>query len=92
MSQNALRDEPCSIKQVVVVYRQAGLSVAWSWIFFGLLQPGWAFVEIVILWLAITAKVRAFFQRSGLAGWLLVPYLVWVSFATALNFAIWQLN
>ena len=71
---------------------QLALNVAWSWIFFGLHQPGWAFVEIVILWLAIAATTRAFFQRSKLAGWLLVPYLAWVSFAAVLNFAIWRLN
>lgn len=71
---------------------QLALNVAWSWIFFGLHQPGWAFVEIVILWAAIAATLRAFFQRSQLAGWLLAPYLAWVSFAAVLNFAIWRLN
>ncbi len=55
-------------------------------------QPGWAFVEIVILWLAIVATTIAFFRRSQNAGWLLVPYLAWVSFAAVLNFAIWRLN
>ena len=71
---------------------QLVLNVAWSWIFFGMHQPGWAFVEIVILWLAIAATTWAFFRRSQLAGWLLVPYLAWVSFAAVLNFTIWQLN
>jgi translocator protein len=71
---------------------QLVLNVAWSWIFFGMHQPGWAFVEIVILWLAIAATTWAFFRRSPLAGWLLVPYLAWVSFAAVLNFAIWRLN
>ena len=68
------------------------LNVAWSWIFFGLHQLGWAFVEIVFLWAAISVTMRAFFQRSQLAGWLLVPYLAWVSFAAVLNLAIWRLN
>lgn len=71
---------------------QLALNVGWSWIFFGLHQPGWAFVEIVILWAAIAVTLRLFFQRSKLAGWLLVPYLAWVSFAAVLNFAIWRLN
>ena len=71
---------------------QLGLNVAWSWIFFGLHQPGWAFVEIVILWLAIVATTVAFFRRTPVAGWLLVPYLAWVSFAGVLNFTIWRLN
>jgi hypothetical protein len=59
---------------------------------FGMHQPGWAFVEIVVLWLAIVATLLAFFRRSQLAGWLLVPYLAWVSFAAVLNFTIWRLN
>lgn len=71
---------------------QLALQVAGSWIFFRLHQPGWAFVEIVILWAAIAVTMRAFFQRSQLAGWLLVPYLAWVSFASVLNFAIGRLN
>lgn len=71
---------------------QLALNVAWSWIFFGLHQPGWAFAEIVILWLAIAATVRSFFRQSSVAGWMMVPYLAWVSFVTVLNFAIWQLN
>jgi tryptophan-rich sensory protein len=68
------------------------LNVTWSWIFFGMHQPGWAFVEIVILWLAIVATTVAFFRYSKISGWLLVPYLGWVSFAAVLNAAIWRLN
>jgi tryptophan-rich sensory protein len=49
-------------------------------------------VEIVILWLAIVTTTVAFFRCSKIAGWLLVPYLVWVTFAAVLNFAIWRLN
>jgi translocator protein len=71
---------------------QLVLNVSWSWIFFGMHQPGWAFVEIVILWLAIVATTLAFFRSSKIAGWLLVPYLAWVSFAAVLNFTIWRLN
>lgn len=71
---------------------QLVLNIAWSWIFFGMHQPGWAFVEIVALWLAIAVTTRAFFRRSRVAGWLLVPYLAWVSFASVLNFSIWRLN
>jgi tryptophan-rich sensory protein len=71
---------------------QLVLNVAWSWIFFGMHQPGWAFVEIVALWMAIVATTVAFFRRSKVAGCLLVPYLAWVSFAAVLNFTIWMLN
>jgi benzodiazapine receptor len=65
---------------------QLGLNFAWSLIFFGMHQPGWAFAEIVILWLAIVSTVVTFFRISKVAGWLMVPYLVWVSFASVLNF------
>lgn len=71
---------------------QLALNVAWSWIFFGMHEPGWAFAEIVILWLAIVRTMVAFFRRSKVAGWLMAPYLAWVSFASVLNFTIWRLN
>ncbi len=71
---------------------QLVLNSAWSWIFFGLHEVGWAFVELVTLWLAITATLVAFIRRSRVAGWLLVPYLAWVSFACVLNYTIWRLN
>ncbi len=71
---------------------QLSLNAAWSWIFFKMQRPDWAFFEILILWLAIAATLVAFFRRSHLAGWLLVPYLAWVSFAALLNFTIWRLN
>jgi tryptophan-rich sensory protein len=71
---------------------QLVLNVAWSWMFFGMHQIGWAAVEIIILWLAILITTVAFFRRSKLAGWLMVPYLGWVTFASVLNFTIWRLN
>ena len=71
---------------------QLVLNISWSWIFFGMHQPGWAFVEIVILWLAIVGTTVTFFRCSKLAGWLMLPYLVWVTFAAVLNFTIWRLN
>jgi translocator protein len=71
---------------------QLALNLAWSGIFFGLRQPGWALVEIAVLWAAILATMILFFRHSTLAGWLLVPYLLWVSFASVLNAALWRLN
>jgi tryptophan-rich sensory protein len=71
---------------------QLALNVAWSILFFGLRLPGMAFAEIVILWSAILVTSIAFRQLSRAAGYLLLPYLFWVSFAAALNFAIWQMN
>ncbi len=71
---------------------QLALNAAWSWLFFGLQRPGLAFAEIVALWLAIVATLAAFARHSRPAAWLLSPYLAWVTFAAALNFAIWRLN
>ena len=68
------------------------LNVAWSWLFFYLQGPGIAFAEIVVLWVAIAATTAAFWHSSRAAGLLMFPYLVWVSFAVVLNFAIWRLN
>jgi tryptophan-rich sensory protein len=71
---------------------QLVFNAAWSWLFFGLHSPGAAFIDIVLLWMAIVATTVAFWLCSTLAGILFVPYLVWVSFATMLTFAIWRLN
>ena len=68
------------------------LNVAWSAVFFRLRSPGPAFVEIVMLWLAILATMIEFWRAVPLAGLLLLPYLIWVSYATALNYSIWRLN
>ena len=68
------------------------LNVGWSWIFFGNRQPGWAMIEIVVLWALILATLLSFWRVQRAAGLLLVPYLLWVSFASVLNFSIWRLN
>lgn len=81
-----------SVGPLVLFAFQLFLNLAWSWIFFRQHAIGFALIEIVALWLAIVATMVAFFRRSILAGGLLVPYLAWVSFATVLNHAIWQLN
>ena len=71
---------------------QLVLNTLWSIIFFGLHNPGAAFVEIILLWLAILATIIAFAKISKPAAWLLVPYILWVSFAGYLNYSIWILN
>jgi tryptophan-rich sensory protein len=68
------------------------LNVAWSALFFRLRSPGLAFAEIVMLWFAILTTSIEFWRAVPAAGWLLLPYLVWVSYAAALNFSIWRLN
>lgn len=71
---------------------QLALNTLWSLIFFGLHALGLALVELVVLWAAILATMVAFFPISRTAAWLLVPYLVWVSFAGYLNYSFWLLN
>jgi tryptophan-rich sensory protein len=68
------------------------LNAAWSWLFFGLRRMDLAFFELVVFWLSILAMVLAFFPVSAAAGWLLVPYLAWVSFAGFLNWTLWRMN
>lgn len=91
-----------------LVWRRAGISgarlalvlfaiqllfnVGWSAIFFSAHMPGVAFAEIILLWLMILATIVSFWPVSRAAGWLLLPYLLWVSFAAALNYSIWRLN
>lgn len=71
---------------------QIALNVGWSALFFRLHAVDWAFVEIVVLLLAIAATTRAFWGLSRTAGLLMLPYLAWVGFATVLTFGIRQLN
>lgn len=71
---------------------QLVLNTLWSLLFFGLRSPAAAFVEIVALWLTIFAMIIAFEKISRPAAWLLVPYILWVSFAGYLNYMILILN
>jgi len=71
---------------------QLFLNFWWSLIFFGAHEIGWAFLELVLLWIAILLTIFAFARINRLAAWLLVPYIAWVSFAGLLNFTIWRLN
>lgn len=64
----------------------------WTWIFFVWHQGAWSLIEIVVLWLLIASTIAAFWRLHRLAALLLVPYLAWVSFATALTAALWRLN
>jgi tryptophan-rich sensory protein len=68
------------------------LNLLWSILFFGLQEVGWAAAEIVLLWLTIALMLVLFMRIDRLAGWLLVPYLLWVGFAGVLNFSLWSLN
>jgi benzodiazapine receptor len=71
---------------------QLASNIAWSGFFFGLRMPGLAFGDIVLLWALIVATLIAFWKANPVAGILLAPYLAWVSFAAALNLAVWRMN
>ncbi len=75
-----------------VFFIQLGLNVFWSLIFFGLKNPPAAFFEIIALWIAILLTIKTFYKISKLAGNLLIPYILWVTFAAALNAMIVLLN
>ena len=64
----------------------------WTWLFFAWRQGALALTEIAVLWLLIAGTILAFWRLHRIAALLLVPYLVWVSFAAALNFVLWRLN
>ncbi len=68
------------------------VNAAWSVFFFGLRRPDWAALEVVLLWGSVVVVSLQFWQVTPLAGLLLIPYVLWVSFAGALNFNIWMLN
>ena len=85
--------EPKEVKMALGVFGiQLFLNAIWSIIFFGLQNPGWALVDIILLWLAIVWTIAVFYKISKPAAYLLVPYLLWVSFASYLNYSIWMLN
>jgi benzodiazapine receptor len=80
-------------KSALTLYlAQLALNALWSWLFFGWHHGALAFADIVVLWALIIATVISFWRIRPLAGALLVPYFLWVSFASALNYSVWQLN
>lgn len=79
-------------KPIILWFAQLVLNATWSWLFFGLERPDLAAVEIIFLLGVIIVLTATFFRINRLAGWLLVPYVAWVSFASILNIALWRLN
>jgi benzodiazapine receptor len=81
------------VKTALIIFGiQLFLNAIWSPIFFGLRALFAGFVVIVILWIAILLTIFAFYKISTIAAVLLIPYLLWVSFATILNYSLWVLN
>lgn len=79
-------------KALYLFWFQLLFNGAWSIVFFGLKEPLWALLVIITLAVLIVLTIRWFKAISGLAAALLLPYLLWVCFATALNYKIWELN
>lgn len=77
---------------LTLFFAQLALNALWSWLFFGWRRGGLAFADIILLWILIVMTMIAFWRIRAMAGALLVPYLLWVSFASVLNYVIWQLN
>jgi tryptophan-rich sensory protein len=79
-------------KPILLWLLQVILNGLWSWLFFGLRRPELALIDIIALLITICCFIATANGTSRVAAWLFVPYALWVGFATALNFAIWQLN
>lgn len=81
------------VKKAVIIFAiQLALNALWSFLFFGLKNPMLAGIEIIILWLMIYETYIQFSKINKIAGYLFIPYLLWVSFAMILNGSIWWLN
>lgn len=88
----SLEEHPLAGKALLLYGIQLLLNTLWSFLFFGLRMPGLAFAEILLLWVFIALTMIYFFKIRRSAGWLFVPYLIWVSFASVLNGTIWLMN
>ena len=88
----AVPEEPETRQALAFYGGQLALNTVWSLLFFGLRSLGGALAEIVALWTAIAFTVARFYRLKPVAGWLLVPYLAWSTFAAVLNGTVWRLN
>lgn len=79
-------------KALIFFAAQLALNALWSFLFFGLKNPTLSGLEIIILWLMIYETYSKFIKINKIAGYLFIPYLLWVSFASVLNCSIWWLN
>ena len=90
---DSMESNTALVKKALVVFAiQLALNALWSYLFFGLMNPMLALIEIVILWLMIYETYVQFGKINKIAGYLFIPYLLWVSFAMVLNASIWWLN
>lgn len=77
---------------LVLFVAQLAVNALWTWLFFVWREGGLAFADVLLLWCLIVGNLIAFWRIRVLAAVLLVPYLAWVTFASALTFAVWRLN
>jgi tryptophan-rich sensory protein len=77
---------------LILFVAQLAANALWSWLFFVWHRGGLAFAEVILLWCLIAGTIIAFWRISKIAAVLLLPYLAWVTFASALTFSIWRLN
>ena len=88
-----MKKDNCNFKLLSSLFLiQLILNSLWTIIFFGLHSPFYAFIEIIILWIMILLCIILFYKISKISSYLLIPYLLWVSFASILNFFLWKLN
>ncbi len=85
-------DYPKFKRAFILFFVQLIFNILWSVTFFGLKSPLLGLVDIILLWIAILLTIQNFLKISKMAGVLLLPYLLWVSFAALLNFSLWFLN
>lgn len=86
------REHPARLLLLAAFAANATLNVLWSLLFFRLRRPDWALIEVGVLWLSIVLLIVLTARHSRAAAWLLLPYLLWVAYAAALNAAVVQLN
>ena len=88
----AKADKKIKQKAYILFAIQCLLNIGWSYCFFYLRNPLLGFIEIIILLASIILTTFYFYRINKIAGYLFIPYILWVSFATILNFSIWFLN
>lgn len=85
-------ESPLARVAIIVYGVHLIFNALWSFLFFGLKNPSLAFICIIVLWLMIIAVIILFYMVDKRTLWLLLPYLLWVSFAAVLNFSLWRMN
>ena len=86
------KPDRAAMTAIIFFVLQLALNSLWSIVFFGNHMLSLAFVNIIALWIAILINIVLFYKLDKWAGILLIPYILWVSFASYLNFAVWMLN